>query len=74
MPSNIKEQIINETNNVLFQFNKSNLNKVKSFFSYSFMFIYVLNKLKLYKYVDRFKSLKAKSILSTNEEFYSTFN
>ena len=38
LPSNIKEQIASETNNMLFQFNKSNLNKRKLFFSYSFMF------------------------------------
>ena len=31
--SHIKEQIINEANNILFQFNKTNLNKRKSFFS-----------------------------------------
>ena len=73
LSGNIKEQIINEANNILFQFNKTNLNKRKSFFSYSYMFRYVLNKLKLYKYVDRFKPLKTKSILKTNEEFYSTF-
>ena len=38
LPSHITEQIINETNSILFQFNKINLNKRKSFFSYSFMF------------------------------------
>ena len=51
LSGNMKEQIINETNNILFQFKKTNLNKRKSFFSYSFKFRYVLNKLKLYKQV-----------------------
>ena len=72
LPNNIQERIINESNNILFQFN--NLNKRKSFFSYSCMFRYLLHKLKLCKYIDRFKVLKTKSILKTNEEFYSTFN
>ena len=65
LSGNMKARIINEVNNVLFQFNKTNLNKRKSFFSYSYMFRYILNKLKLYKYIDRFKPLKTKSILQT---------
>ena len=59
----MKERIINKTNKILFQFNKTNLNKRKSFFSDSHMFRYILNKLKLYNYIDRFKPLKTKSIL-----------
>ena len=74
LSGNLKERIINETNNILFQFNKANLNKRKSFFSYSYMLRYILNKLKLYNYIDRFKPLTTKSILQTNEEFYSAFN
>ena len=74
LPNNMQERIINESNNILFQFNKTNLNNRKSFFSYSYMFRYILNKLKLFNYIDRFKLLKTKSILKTNEEFYSTFN
>jgi transcription elongation factor Elf1 len=70
----LKEQIINEINNILFQFNKTNKNRRKSFFSYSYMFRYVLDKLKLYDYIDRFKKLKTRSILKVNEEFYSTLN
>ena len=67
----IKEEIINETNNILFQFNKTNMNQRKSFFSYSYMFRYILNKLKLYEYIDRFKPLKTKSIMKSNDEFYN---
>ena len=74
LSGNIKARLINEANKILFQFSKTNLNKRKSFFSYSYMFRYILNELKLYKYIDRFKPLKTKSILRTNEEFYSTFN
>ena len=73
MLGNIKEQIINETNNILFQFNKISLNKRKSLFSYSFIFRYVLHKLKLYKYVDRFKPLKTKSILKLTKNFMKHF-
>ena len=65
---------MNKTSNILFHFNKTNLNKRKSFFSYSNMFRYILNKLKLCNYIDRFKSLKTKSILQTNELCYSAFN
>ena len=38
------------------------------------MLKYILNKLKLYNYIDRFKPLKTKSKLKTNEEFFSKFN
>ena len=37
LPNNMQERIINESNNI-FQFNKTNINKRKSFF---FIFIYV---------------------------------
>ena len=74
LSGNMKAQIICEANNALFQFNNTNLSKRKSFFSYSYMFRYKLNKLKLYKYIDRFKPLKTKSILKTNKEVFSTFN
>ena len=74
LSGNVKERITNETNNILFQFNKTNLNKTKSFFSYPYMFRYILHKLKLYNYMDSFKPLKTKSILQINEELYSTFN
>ena len=70
----MKERIINEANNVLFEFKKTNLNERKSFFSYSYVFRYILNKLKLYNYIGRFKPLKRKSILKNSEEFRLTFN
>ena len=50
LSGNMKARLINEANNILFQFSKTNLNKRKSFFSYSYMFRYILNELKLYKY------------------------
>jgi hypothetical protein len=70
---NQKEQIVSETNQILAQFNKTKINQRKSFFSYSYMFRYVLNKLKLNEYIDRFKQLKIESINKANAEFYSTF-
>ena len=53
---NMKVRIINKTNDILVQFNKTQSRK--SFFSYLFIFRYTLNKIKLYNYVDRFKLLK----------------
>ena len=37
----MQERIINESNNILYQFNKTNLDKMNSFFSYSYMFRYI---------------------------------
>ena len=66
-----KENIIKESNRIFVEFNKSNLNQRKSFFSYSHMFRHILNKLELFDYVDKFKPLKTKHTLSANEEFYN---
>ncbi len=70
----LKERIISEINKILALFNKTNANNRNSFFSYSYMFIYVLNKLKLNDYIGRFKPLKCESVIKANEEFYSAFN
>lgn len=72
--SNHKERIICEIKKILTQFNKTNKNNRKSFYSYSCMFRYVLNKLKLVEYIGRFQNSKTKATIKTNEEFYSAFN
>jgi RecA-family ATPase len=43
-----KEKIIKESNKIFVQLNKINHNNRKSFFSYSYMFRYILTKLELY--------------------------
>ena len=66
-----KEKIINESNRIFVEFNRLNLNQRKSFFSYSYMFRYILNELELFDYVDKFKPLKTKHTLAANEAFYN---
>ncbi len=67
---NLKEQIIIEIKKIFVHYKKTNKNRRKSFYSYSYMFRYVLNKLNLNDYIDRFKPLKGESVIKANDEFY----
>ena len=71
LPQVDKEKIIKLSYKIFTEFNKINLNKRKSFFSYSYMFRYILKKLELNNYIDKFKPLKIKHVLAANEEFYN---
>ena len=74
LPQVEKEKIITLSNKIFTEFNKINFNKRKSFFSYPYMFRYILNKLNLSDYVDRFQPLKTKHVLAANEAFYNSLS
>jgi hypothetical protein len=60
-----KQRIVREACNILRQ--------VDSHFSYSYMFRFILKKLKLYQYVDRFKLIKNPDMLDEFDEFYQKY-
>jgi hypothetical protein len=60
-----KQRIVREASNILRQ--------VDSHFSYSYMFRFILKKLKLYQYVDRFKLIKNPDMLDEFDEFYQKY-
>ncbi len=60
----IKERIIKEAEFILY----FKLYKIK--INYRYLFRYILNKLQLYEYVDRFPQHKTKSVAKRNNELY----
>lgn len=71
LPYNTKDLILRECKNVLYEFNRRY--DIKSF-SYPPMFHYVLKKLRLNEYIDRFPFTETEKVRKLHVEFYSSLN